>query len=93
MKLKQIKGKTFNACLISNCTDIGNYIGTLNEELFETYKNCEITNIGSGMYNRFGTEIWINVTKRLQNKLCNNCGWENCYSNPKYTEPPLEFED
>lgn len=93
MKLKQLQNKISNACLISNCIDYGNYIGELTDESFEIYKNCNVTNISSGMYNRFGTEIWINVTKRLQRELCKNCKWTNCYGNPNHPELIKEFED
>ena len=86
MKLKQLKDKVSDACLICHCIDVGNYIGELNDESFEKYKNCEVVNIGYGCYKRFGTEIRIKLTKRLQNELCKNCGWNNCYENPNHSK-------
>ena len=93
MKLKQLKGKVSNACLICHCISVGNYIGELNDETFEKYNNCEVVSIGSGMYNRFGTEIWIRLTKRLQNNLCKNCSWDNCWENPNHPEFIKKLKD
>ena len=94
MKLKQLKGKVSDACLICHCIDVGNYIGELNDELFEKYKNCEVMSVGSGCYKRFGTEIRIKLTKRLQNELCKKyCNWDNCWENPKHQEWIKEFEE
>lgn len=72
--------------LICSCIDNGRFIDALDEELFETYKNCKVTSIGGNFYNRYNEEIWILPTKRLQNNLCKNCSWTNCWENPNHPE-------
>lgn len=61
-------------------------IGVLDEELFDTYKNCKVTSLGGNLYNRYNEEIWIQPTKRLQCNLCKNCSWTNCWENPSHPE-------
>ena len=72
--------------LICSCIANGRFIGILDEELFETYKNCKVTSIGGNLYNRYNEEIWILPTKLLQNNLCKNCSWINCWENPNHPE-------
>lgn len=72
--------------LICSCIANGRFIGLLNEELFDTYRNCKVTSVGGNFYNRYNEEIWIQPTKRLQNNLCKNCSWTNCWENPNHPE-------
>ena len=85
MKLIQIKnivkGET---CLVANCHGHGRFIGKLDNDLYEKYKGCSICQIGHGYYREFGNEIWIQVSPKLQKNLCKDCGWDNCWENPKH---------
>ena len=59
--------------LICSCIANGRFIGILDEELFDTYKNCKVTSFGGNFYNRYSEEIWIQPTKGLQSNLWKNC--------------------
>lgn len=39
--------------LICSCIANGRFIGILDEELFDTYKNCKVTSFGGNLYNRY----------------------------------------
>lgn len=72
--------------LICSCIANGRFIDVLDEELFDTYKNCKVISVGGSFYNRYNEEIWIRPTKRLQSILCKNCSWTNCWENPNHPE-------
>lgn len=72
--------------LICSCIANGRYIGILDENLFDIYKNCKVISVGGNFYNRYNEEIWIRPTKRLQSILCKNCSWTNCWENPNHPE-------
>ena len=72
--------------LICSCIANGRYIGILDENLFDIYKNCKAISVGGNFYNRYNEEIWIRPTKRLQSILCKNCSWTNCWENPNHPE-------
>lgn len=72
--------------LICSCITNGRYIGILDENLFDIYKNCKVISVGGNFYNRYNEEIWIRPTKRLQSILCKNCSWTNCWENPNHPE-------
>ena len=72
--------------LICSCIANGRFIDVLDEELFDTYKNCKVTSFGGNLYNRYNEEIGIQPTKRLQSNLCKNCSWRNCWENPNHPE-------
>lgn len=72
--------------LICSCIANGRYIGILDENLFDIYKNCKVISIGGNFYNHYNEEIWIRPTKRLQSILCKNCSWTNCWENPNHPE-------
>ena len=86
MKLSQLKEIIENACLVFDCIEYGRYIGELNDELFEKYKTSKVTGIGGGYYPEYGTQILIRPNKKLCKELCNNCGWNNCWDNPKHED-------
>lgn len=76
--------------LICSCIANGRYIGILDENLFDIYKNCKVISVGGNFYNRYNEEIWIRPTKRLQSILCKNCSWTNCLENPNHPENLLK---
>lgn len=90
MKLKQLKDlvKVKDGGLVSNCHEHGQLVGILDNELFENYGHCNVAKICS---EAFGLEIWIDVTPRLQNRLCKKCEWDDCWKHPMYREYTPRF--
>lgn len=86
MRLKQVEKLINGGCLVCNCINVGRFIGVINDESKEKYKNCIVTSIGSTFYRERGIEVWIIPNKRLQKELCSKCSWVNCWENPNFEE-------
>lgn len=84
MRLKQlmeiVQG---DVILMAGCLESGRYIGKLNDELYEEYKNCKVSRIERGYFSGFPIEIRIVPTKSQDKKLCKTCYCDTCSCSPQ----------